>query len=371
MKNITPLRILLSTLLLGSQAFAYSPILRDFHSVRTAGMGDIRYTVGEYEENFFANPARSTDNPGFLLQLPKISLETSSGTISSIGNLLKSGNGLQAFQDSVGKPLSARVQFIPFAIHFKNFITEKWSLGLGAFLSAQTIPVISNSGAIDPNTLISAGPVINLSRRLMDEDRLSVGMNFRTEVRASSNSSKQFSIQDFLAGTNTADFVQGGSGMGFDFDLGSTFRPHWKNFGFEYQIAFAINNVLGGQYKNLGKPIKSWSSDPFVTKRSYNFGLSGRKKGLLGMDEVILALESTDIGNNTDGSFFRTLHMGAEADWSIFRIRGGLNQGYLTAGFGIDLYLFSLNLATYGEELGLNAGVKQDRRYALELSFKI
>ena len=351
-----------------NSAHAYHPIIRDFHSVRTAGMGDIRYTVGLFEENFFANPARSADNPENLLQIMKISLESSKATLSNLGKLTKSGNELNTFVDSLGDPMSARLQIIPISFHAKNFITDKWAMGLGLFFSAQTLPLVSNSGSVDVNTAITAGPVLNLSRRLLEEDRLVVGANLHTQIRANS---KNFSIQEFFNGQNMANSVQGGSGMGVDFDLGSTFRPHWKTGGFDYQLAFTINNVLGGKYTNLGKPINAWPNGPYATSRSVSFGLSAERKDWIGLDRVLFALESTDNGNNENGSFFRTLHAGAQGSWSIFHVRTGLNQGYLTAGFGLDLVVFSLNLATYGEELGLNPGVKQDRRYALDLGFKI
>lgn len=363
---------LLSSLLIlgfGTEAMAYHPIIRDFNSVRTSGMGNVRYTVGQFEENFFANPARSTENPENLLQLPQISFETSSGTIDSINKLVGSGNGLSVFQDSMGKPLSVRTQMVFPAYYSKHFFDDSMSFGIGAFFSAQMIPVMSQSGQIDPTTAIAAGPVINLARRFLEEDRLSIGINVRTQVRASSNSS--FSIQQFLSGTELTNAIKGGSGFGIDGDLGARFHPHWGLGGFRYEVAAAVNNVLGGKYNNLGKPISSWGGDPFRTKTSFNFGISATKKEAWIFDHWLLALETTDIGNNDFGSFYRTLHFGTEAAWSVFRLRGGINQGYLTAGLGIDLRLLQLNFATYGEELGLNPGVMEDRRYALQLGFQI
>ena len=360
----------LASFLLSQSALAYAPITQDFRSTRTAGMGGVRYTTGEYEENFFANPARSADNPGFQLQLMKLTVETSSGTISSIGNLLKSHSGLSGFSGIVGQPQYARFQLIPIAVHFKNFIDDKWSMGAGLFLSAQTNPSLSQSGQIDPATAVAAGPVLNVSRRLLEEDRLVVGMNFRTEVRATSNNAG-LSVQDFLSGANLSNSVKGGSGFGFDFDLGTTFKPHWKNFDFEYELGFAINNVLGGKYKNISRPIKSWDGDPAPANRTFNFGLKGTRKDIFGLDQITLALETTDIGNNPNGSLYRTIHMGTEIEWKILRARAGLNQGYLAAGLGIDLFILNLDFATYGEELSLNPGIAQDRRYILDLGFKI
>jgi hypothetical protein len=51
--------------------------------------------------------------------------------------------------------------------------------------------------------------------------------------------------------------------------------------------------------------------------------------------------------------------------------RLGLNQGYLSAGLGLDVHYFTLDLATYGEEMGLNAGSFQDRRYTFNFGLHI
>ena len=65
-------------------------------------------------------------------------------------------------------------------------------------------------------------------------------------------------------------------------------------------------------------------------------------------------------------------HLGAETKLTrIFSIRAGLNQGYLTAGLGIDLPVVKVDLATYGEELGGNAGVLEDRRLMFRLALEL
>jgi hypothetical protein len=373
MKPTFKTSLLLSTLTLGvaQSAFAtYTPIIRSFHSVRTAGMGDVRYTTGLYEENFFANPARMTANGENRFQLPKFSFEVGSSALGAFSDLLSAGDsGLSAAAESVGKPLSARFQLVLPAYYANEFTGPEWSLGVGLIYGAQTTTVVSQTGYIDPITLVNAGFAFTLARRLLEDNRLSVGATLHTEFRASSNS--VFSVRQFLSGTDLTNAIKGGSGIGLDFDLGTTFRPHWKTFGMEYLLAFSINNLLGGQYTNLGGKLADWSGNPLQSNRSFNLGLSASKKEWGPFDLVTIALESTDIGNNPDGSFFRTLHVGSEAKWKKLAARLGFNQGYIAAGFGLDTGFFSLNLATYGEEMGLNAGTLQDRRYALEFGFHI
>jgi hypothetical protein len=65
------------------------------------------------------------------------------------------------------------------------------------------------------------------------------------------------------------------------------------------------------------------------------------------------------------------VHIGAETHLKILALRAGINQGYFTAGFGLDLRFFTLDAATYAEELSLNPGGLSDRRYALQFGFQI
>ena len=83
-------------------------------------------------------------------------------------------------------------------------------------------------------------------------------MNAHGSARATSGS--MFSVLDFLKGTNTSDIIKGGSSAGYDFDFGVSIRPHWNLFGFEYEIGGAVNNVLGGKYDNVKKPlVNDWN----------------------------------------------------------------------------------------------------------------
>lgn len=365
-----PTLLAVAALLFATPALAqYRPIIRAFHSARTAGMGDVRVTTGMYEEALFGNPARLTAIEGTRFQLPKFTFEVSSAALGAMGDLLSSDGGLSAASGSVGKPISARFQMMLPAYYSGNFTSDQWALGVGFLFAGSTTAVVSQTGYVDPNTLINVGPAFTLSRRLLDENRLSVGATLHTQFRASSNSF--FSIRDFLSGRAISSFLSGGSGLGIDLDLGSTFRPHWKTFGMDYELGLSINNVFGGRYTNLGGKITTWPGDPMPSLRSFGFGISAKRKDWGPFAQVLFAIEMTDIGNNPKGSLFRNLHLGTEALWKKLALRTGLNQGYLTGGLGMDLSWFTFNLATYGEELGLTTGVMEDRRYALEFGFHI
>lgn len=355
-----------------STAQAYQPIVRPFHSVRAAGMGDVRYTTGFYEENFYANPARMARNPEWLIQIPKISVEAGSSTLKTLETITKSdGAGLERFSDAVGKPISARVQIVIPAYYAAEFLAPFWAFGVGMMVSTQTVAHVGQNALIDPLTVINAGPAITLARRLLSENRLTVGVTAHAQARGTSGSI--IGLSDFLTGTDLNNAVKGGSSLGYDFDFGVSFRPHWTLFGFEYEIGGAVNNIMGGKYNNIKKDlISSWSrQDPMIIPRTYSLGVSAIHHHWFFFDEVMFAIEGTDFGNNINGSIYRNLHAGTEWRYKGISLRGGMNQGYPTAGFGLDLKVLNINLATYAEELGLNTGVMEDRRYAVDIGFEI
>jgi hypothetical protein len=68
----------------------------------------------------------------------------------------------------------------------------------------------------------------------------------------------------------------------------------------------------------------------------------------------------------------KLIHAGAELTLvGGLSIRGGVNQGYYTAGLGINLSYMQIDLATYGVELDTYPGQLEDRRYMLQLTIDL
>ncbi|WP_300669754.1 conjugal transfer protein TraF [Desulfoluna sp.] len=83
------------------------------------------------------------------------------------------------------------------------------------------------------------------------------------------------------------------------------------------------------------------------------------------------ALDYHDLTDNLtgDGSTEKKMHLGAELEFPILlALRAGLSQGYYTAGATVNFKVLRFDVATYGEEVGVHAGQKEDRRYAAQLS---
>ena len=86
---------------------------------------------------------------------------------------------------------------------------------------------------------------------------------------------------------------------------------------------------------------------------------------LLDISNIPLGGESNpDLGARNTGSFLKKVNFGVEAPIGRLALRAGLNQGYLSAGFGVNLYAARIDFATYAEETG-DATRQGSRRYAL------
>ncbi|MFZ3230535.1 MAG: hypothetical protein WA160_10055 [Pseudobdellovibrio sp.] len=66
----------------------------------------------------------------------------------------------------------------------------------------------------------------------------------------------------------------------------------------------------------------------------------------------------------------KKIHVGTEASFGLFDIRGGFGQGYLSYGGGIDIWLFRADVAYYTAELGSMAGQMRNDRVIYSLTFE-
>jgi hypothetical protein len=100
-----------------------------------------------------------------------------------------------------------------------------------------------------------------------------------------------------------------------------------------------------------------------------NVGMALKKK--LGKFGFIGALDCMDLGRNIseDDDWGKRWHAGAEVKFPLFlSLQAGLNQGYWTAGLGLDFKLLRFDVASYGEEIGEKAGDQVSRRYVAQIT---
>jgi hypothetical protein len=84
-----------------------------------------------------------------------------------------------------------------------------------------------------------------------------------------------------------------------------------------------------------------------------------------------------DLTHTFEYKFIRTtgfdigkkLHFGTEASLGPLDLRAGINQGYVTYGFGLDLWLLQIDAAAYATELGTYGGQSRSDRYNVSVTF--
>jgi len=79
----------------------------------------------------------------------------------------------------------------------------------------------------------------------------------------------------------------------------------------------------------------------------------------------------TDVDPEFPRSFWTRIHLGTEMTFlRFFDLRFGINQGYFTAGAGLDLSFLEIHFAMYSEEYGRYPGDQQVGGAALEMAIR-
>lgn len=363
MKKLTLVSLSVLSLLSLQQAQASDEIIRRYQSIRSSGMGGVKITTGLYDENFFGNPARTIANPRFRLTLLDPMAEVSSSAIGNVSSLVNSNNAVGELGNTAGDNNHGRVQLNTLSV-FIPAGDKKMSFAVGVLTSAQVNIDMRRSFNLEPQGIIDTGPAVSVARKFLENDALSVGMTVAATYRISGTAS----FMDLIRGKELDSMLQDGTskGMNVDASVGATYILPMQPMGMQLMAGMAINNVLGGKFS-----ASSGASEPTALARTLGFGAAARMAEWNKLTDTVFALEFSDIGNNPNGSLFRTVHIGAETHYGILAPRLGLNQGYISAGLGVDLRFVQIDFATYGEELSLNVGGLQDRRFAVKLAFQI
>ena len=172
---------------------------------------------------------------------------------------------------------------------------------------------------------------------------------------------------DIAASLSSATAVYG-SGIGLDF--GVIGELGWFSFGLSVRdlggttfvySANTFGSVTGALATQGNLPAGSSVPDTYTIPMDVGVGLSAHPDlgsfryfmdPSLGIDlrNIIGALNGTAL-------FWSCVHVGAELKLlNLLVLRGGIDQGYLTAGAGMKLFVIDLNLAVFTQELGQHLG---------------
>jgi hypothetical protein len=264
--------------LTSTSSFAQDPILRPYQSIRSSGMGGLKLTTGQYDENVFGNPARATANPASRFTVFDLMVEANSSGISNAGDLIGAEEVMEEAADTAGENNHLRVQTsFPGFYKAPAAATESepagkmaWSLGL--FTSSQVDLALERSFDADIGAIVDAGLHGNVARKFMENDALSVGINTHLSYRGAMKPG--YGLVNLIK-RDTQVLAAGGM---VDFDLGGTYQIpfQWEDFSFEGGLV--ISNILDG--KHTISQSGTAKAPPPNQPRAIGFGISARRASL-------------------------------------------------------------------------------------------
>lgn len=166
-------------------------------------------------------------------------------------------------------------------------------------------------------------------------------------------------------GTEIKNFASSGTGIAGDVAVSLSSPTAWlptlsviaKDVG---DTSFTLGKGMRDDYLGEGHPAKIPMTVDVAAAVFPIWSNSSRGTFTVEYDDV-----------TTDGDTEKKLHAGLEVNMADrFFFRGGMNKGYLTAGFEFATSNMQIQLAYYGEEIGTDEDPVQDDRVALKFALR-
>jgi len=158
-------------------------------------------------------------------------------------------------------------------------------------------------------------------------------------------------------------------GFTIDADVGVLWRAPWERWNLKG--AMVIRNILDYGYLTQFSVVGDESGQPGNLNRTIDFGGALELPGFITFKHRI-AVDYRDL-LHPNFTFKKGIHVGYEFNGQLFSwlkgaFRAGINQGYWTAGWTGEFTIFRLDLASYGEEVGVPGSPIENRRYMMTTS---
>ncbi len=133
-------------------------------------------------------------------------------------------------------------------------------------------------------------------------------------------------------------------------------------------FSFVARNVLASNFAKQKLINKDATEAPEKLERVFDIG-SQYEFATFGSLTLRAMLDFKNLNHPQATTTAKTTHAGLEFDyspsgWFKAQFRGGMNQGYYTAGTTLLLGFFNIEAATYGEEVGTASNKVENRIYA-------
>jgi hypothetical protein len=329
-----------------------------YRSAYFLGRGDTGIAEADREDAIFYNPAGLAQGTGIykktILVSPQIEVSQGTRDVARAASA-STDNAVDTVESNIGKPLSIGLQ------NFTGIMFRRAALGVIASshlnLLAYNDPDAGGLEAIKASGDQTLGATFTLADKFFG-DHIMLGITGKYLQRARGGISVSAAeIDTFKSQLNDkSQFL--GMGFGSGVDIGAMYRSGDK-----------MNTSFGLTINDLGdthiEP-KEATSQNLSLKQTINAGVS-IEPGTMA-SKVKLLFDFHDITGRATHNPYQRTHLGSEISvWNRIGIQGGLNQGYPSFGFFVDLYVVRLDLGSYAEEASDQLGLRPDRRYFMRL----
>lgn len=335
-------------------ATAHAQMPMGWTSVRALGMGNAATAVADQADALFYNPAMLMKTSGvhWTVMNPRAGLDnpTNLQAASSLSN--STGNIATAVNNLYGKNIWAG----------------------GGALSAVNVPYFGVAGYANTEAGIlasnSANPRINLNYYFDYGGVVGIALpvvpgifGWGVAVRSINRTGTTATIGPAVLGTGSMTSLTNqlkSRGNGYAVDLGTVITIP----------APILSPTLSFVYRDVGETAFSHDEGAGSPPSVHSEMIAGAALPIhLPLLSITPAVDYRYIGQNVPtGS---NISMGVEVGLPLLSLRGGMSQGYYTAGVGLDLGIISADVATWGVEIGNYPGQAVDRRYMAQVTIEI
>ncbi|MBK6879806.1 MAG: hypothetical protein IPN65_02115 [Elusimicrobia bacterium] len=370
---------------------------------RALGMGDAFTAMADDQNIFFYNPAGLVQRTGSAFTLLDIPVTVGNDVTKIIDFINDNEDDLKNFDTLLPARQAALINQIN-----RDLVTLRPTFGFGApnlsYLSGPVVggffwgaglfgqasgrvgfvyDVLTPSLYYDIN--IDAAPMVSLAKHFDSlpilPGHLGVGATLKYLNRAQASDTRVSFIQ---LDSYDAPPLQRGKGHGIDF--GALYQPTarlniaatWMDFGgtqLKFDALAAEDGFDARPARTAGIPQRLNVGVAWTPAR-LGLGPLGLPTG----DRLTLAADVRDVLNEDskvllDGGLIadsagKHIHLGAEYRWWFLRFRAGANQGYATAGLGIDIPVLKLDYAFFSDEEGDFAGSLKHSAHIVSLALR-